>query len=161
LDFAVGRLPDGLQSEVLAFSPMETEPIALIARYGHPLLRKPDPLKPMQLLEFDWVMPGPDNLLTRTVLARLQLLGLPRPTQRVFTASFLLTLALLQQSDAIAAVSLASARQFASGAAAGFELLPIDLAIAVEPYGMITRARVSLPPTSQRLCDLIRQAVPG
>ncbi len=161
LDFAVGRLPDGLQSEVLAFAAMESEPVALIARHGHPLLRKPDPLHAAQLLAYDWVMPGPDNLLTRTVLARLQGLGLPRPTQRVLTASFLLTLALLQQSDAIAAVSLASAKQFTSGAEAGFDLLPIDLGVIVEPYGMITRARVSLPPTSQRLCDLIRQAMPG
>jgi DNA-binding transcriptional LysR family regulator len=161
LDFAVGRLPDGMASGVLHFAPMESEPLALIARHGHPLLGKAYPLDPLHLMQFDWVMPGPDNLLTRTVLARLQRLGLPRPTQRVFTASFLLTLALLQQSDAIAAVSLASARQFSSGAAAGFDLLPIDLAIAVEPYGMITRDRVALPPTSQRLCDLIRQAVPG
>ena len=155
LDFAVGRLPADMPPDVLAFAPMEAEPLALIARHGHPLLRKPAALSPAQLVEYDWVMPGPDSLLTRTVLARLQMLGLPRPAQRVFTASFLLTLALLQQSDAIAAVSLASARQFANGTAAGFDLLPIDLAMTVEPYGMITRDRVALPPSSQRLRDLI------
>ena len=156
LDFAVGRLPEGPPSDVLAFALMEEEPVGLIVRHGHPLLRKKR-LKPAELMAFDWVMPGPDSLLTRTVLARLQAMGLPRPAQRISTASFLLTLALMQKSDAIAAVSLASARQFASGAAVGFDLLPIDLGIMVEPYGMITRERVTLTPASQRLCDLVRQ----
>ena len=160
LDFAIGRLPEGPQSEgpqsePLTFLPMAGEPIALIARRGHPLLRHPQPLTSAQALVYDWVMPGADSLLTRSVTARLQALGLPRPTQRLLTASFLLTLAVLQQSDAIAAVSRATALQFASGDAAAFELLPLDLAIEVEPFGLITRERVSLTPASQRLADMI------
>ena len=155
LDFAVGRLPEGPQSEPLTFLPMEGEPVALIARRGHPLLRRPSPLMAEEALEYDWVMPSPDSLLTRSVVTRLTALGLPKPTQRLLTASFLLTLAVLQQSDAIAAVSHATAVQFASGDAAAFDLLPLDLGIEVEPFGLITRQRVSLTPASQRLADLI------
>jgi DNA-binding transcriptional LysR family regulator len=155
LDFAVARLPEGPRTEPLTFLPMEAEPIALIARRGHPLLRKPGPVSPEDTLAYDWVMPSPDSLLTRTVMARLHALGLPNPTQRLLTASFLLTLAVLQQSDAIAAVSLASATQFATGEAAAFDLLPVDLGVEVEPFGLITRERVSLTPASQRFADLI------
>lgn len=155
LDFAVARLPEGPRTEPLTFLPMEPEPIALIARRGHPLLRKPGPVSPEDTLAYDWVMPSPDSLLTRTVMARLHALGLPNPTQRLLTASFLLTLAVLQQSDAIAAVSLASATQFATGEAAAFDLLPVDLGVEVEPFGLITRERVSLTPASQRFADLI------
>lgn len=152
LDFAVGRLPEAPRSEVLEFALMDAEPIALIARKGHPLLTA-TPAAPA-LMEYDWVMPDPESLLTRTVIARLQLMGLPRPTHRIATASFLLTLAILQQSDAIAAISAAAARHI-TGLSDGFAVLPVDLGITVEPYGMITRQRVSLTPASQRLCDLI------
>lgn len=159
LDFSVGRLPEGPRLEPLTFRPMDTEPVALIARRGHPLLRRPRPLRAEDALAYDWVLPGPDSLLTRTVMTRLKSLGLPLPTQRLLTASFLLTVAVLQKSDAIAAVSRASAEQFASGEGAAFELLPLDLGIEVEVFGLITRERVSLTPASQRLVDLILQGV--
>ncbi len=158
LDFAVARLPEGPRAEPLIFLPMEGEPVALIARHGHPLLSKPD-LTAEDALSYDWVMPGPESLLTRTVTARLHALGLRAPTRRLLTASFLLTLAVLQQSDAVAAVSQATALQFAqggaTGAAAACDLLPLSLGIEVEPYGLITRERVSLTPASQRFADLI------
>ena len=154
LDFAVGRLPEGLSAEPLTFRPIEAEPIALIARRGHPLFSRQS-LRPIEALAHDWVMPGPDSLLTRTVLARLQALGLPRPMQRLYTSSFLLTLAMIQQSDAVAAIALASALQVSQGAGAVVAILPLDLGIEVEPFGLITRERVSLTPASQRLADMI------
>ena len=158
LDFAVGRLPEGPRAEPLAFQAMEGEPIALIARRGHPLLRRAVPLTPEQVLDCDWIMPGPDSILTRAVIARLQSLGLPKPRQRILTASFMLTLAILQHSDAVAAVSRSNAPQFATGDAAAFDLLPLDLQIEVEVFGLITRERVSLTPASQRLADAILHA---
>ena len=100
-------------------------------------------------------MPGPESLLTRAVISRLQALGLPRPMQRLHTASFLLTLAMIQQSDAIAAMAHASALQISNGDAAVVDILPLDLGIEVEPFGLITRERVSLTPASQRLADMI------
>ena len=154
LDFCVGRLPEGLRGEPLTFRPIAAEPIALIARRGHPLLSRPS-LRPVEALAYDWVMPGPESLLTRAVISRLQALGLPRPMQRLHTASFLLTLAMIQQSDAIAAMAQASALQISNGDAAVVDILPLDLGIEVEPFGLITRERVSLTPASQRLADMI------
>lgn len=157
LDFALGRMPGGALAADLAYASMESEPVALIARRGHPLVSgQPGPA---QVLACDWVMPGADSLFTRTVMARLQVLGLPRPSLRIATASFLLTLALLQQSDAIAAVARATALQFA-GEGAGFALVPLELGIEVEPYGMLSRERVSLTPAAQRLADVIWQSGP-
>jgi DNA-binding transcriptional LysR family regulator len=155
LDFAVGRLPEGPQTEALTFVPIEVEPVALMVRRGHPLLAQNAPLLASDTLDYDWVMPGPESLLTRSVHSRLHSLGLPKPTQRLWTASFLLTLAMLHKSDGIAALSRASATQFATGEGAAFALLSIDLGIEVEPFGLITRQKVSLTPASQRLADLI------
>ncbi len=156
LDFALGRLPEGGLASDLAFAAMDSEPVALIARHDHPLLSAQP--SAAQVLAHDWVMPGPESLLTRTVLARLQILGLPRPMQRIASASFMLTLALLQQSDALAALSRATALYFTNNT--GFGIIPIDLGIVVEPYGILSRAWVSLTPAAQRLADVIRHQRP-
>ena len=159
LDFALGRLPPGPQAQMLAYRPMEAEPLALIVRRDHPLLG--GGLTPEAVLACDWLMPGPDSLMTRTVMARLQALGLPVPRLRISTASFLMTLALLQQSDDVATVALATALQLASGPNASLAVLPLDLGITVEPYGMILRQGVSLTPAAQRLADRVMAARPA
>jgi len=93
--------------------------------------------------------------ITRTVLTRLLALGLPPPHQRLSTASFLLTLALLQQTNAIAPLALAVADVFASSPDAPYAQLPLDLGIEVEPFGLMTRAGMILPPAAQYLADTI------
>ena len=93
--------------------------------------------------------------MTRTVLASLQARGLPAPRRRVSTTSFLSTLALLQQTDAIAVMAQAIAQQFSTGPGAALATLPVPLGIEVEPYGMISRERVALTPAAQRLADQI------
>ena len=154
LDFALGRMPDGPQAGELAYAGLDREPVDLIVRQGHPLTRAASGLD--AVLHYDWVMPGAESLLTRTVLARLQALGLPRPTLRIATASFMLTMALLQRSDAVAAVSRSIARQLGGAPGMGLAILSFDLGIVVEPYGMISRQAVSLTPAAQRLADLVQ-----
>lgn len=149
LDFALGRMPADPAAQGLTYAALEAEPVDLITRPGHPALAG----DLAQVMALDWVMPEAGSLLTRTVLARLQVLGLPRPRLRVATSSFMLTLALLQRSDAVAAVSRSIARQFSG---MGLALLPHDLEIVVEPYGMISRRQVALTPAAQRLAELVQ-----
>ncbi|MBC7480097.1 MAG: LysR family transcriptional regulator [Pseudorhodobacter sp.] len=158
LDFALGRLPQE-QAQLLSYRVMEAEPLALIVRRGHPLLK--GGLTPEAVLACDWLMPGPDSLMTRTVLARLQALGLPTPRTRVSTTSFMLTLALLQNSDDVATVARATALQLASAPNAALAILPLDLGITVEPYGMILRQGVSLTTAAQRLADRVMATKPA
>lgn len=159
LDFALGRMPQDPQAQMLAYDPLEAEPLSLVVRRGHPLLTAG--LTAETALACDWLMPGPDNLMTRTVLARLQALGLPAPRQRVFTTSFMLTLALLQQTDDVATVARATALQLATGPESGLAILPLDLGITVEAYGMISRQGVSLTPAAQRLADRVMATRPA
>lgn len=160
LDFAIGRLPEGPERTLLREATLGTEPLALVARRNHPLLSRPG-FQARELLEYDWVMPGREALLTRAVLSRLAALALPEPRQQLSTASFLLTLALLQQSNAIAPVASAVADAFTRAPDAAFATLPLDLGLAVAPYGLITRANLRLPPVAQRLADLIVQVEPS
>ncbi|OYU18184.1 MAG: LysR family transcriptional regulator [Rhodobacteraceae bacterium PARR1] len=75
LDFAIGRMPAGMEEQLTLSAPIDSEPVRLMVRRGHRLARMAD-LTVQDLLDFDWVMPGPEAILTRSVLARLAALGL-------------------------------------------------------------------------------------
>jgi DNA-binding transcriptional LysR family regulator len=154
IDLALGRLPEGPQRALLAMVESALEPVALVVRRDHPLARHPAPTV-ADLLRFDWVMPPSESLLTRAVLQRLDLHGVKAPPRPVATASFLLTLALLQQSDAIAPMALAVANSFAQPPDSPYSRLAIDLGIAVQPFGLVTRAGALLPPAAARVARAI------
>jgi DNA-binding transcriptional LysR family regulator len=152
IDFAIARMPSGPDRALLDIRMIAVEPVSLVVRRGHPLHGRAG-LQARDLLAFDWVMPGPDSILARAVIARLSALGLPDPPQRLSTASFLLTLALLQQSNAIAPLASAVAASFARAPDVPNVELAIDLGIEVEAYGLMTRAGTTLTLVAQRLAD--------
>ncbi|MFT4150589.1 MAG: LysR substrate-binding domain-containing protein [Paracoccaceae bacterium] len=162
LDFAIGRLPSDETRHLLETRLIEAEPVELMVRRGHRLAEAP--VRAEDLMAYDWVMPGTDAILWRAVTARLHALGLPNPPQRLSTASFLLTLAMVQHSNAVAPLARAVADTFARGAGAPFAVVPIDLGIEVEPFGLVTRADTTLPPAARRLAEMIlanSAAAPG
>ena len=159
IDFALGRPPEGDDGSLVETRLMSPEVVSLVVRRDHPLHRRPG-LVAADLLGFDWVLPGPESLMTRAVLSRLQALGLPKPQQRLFTSSFLLTLALVQQSNAIAPLASAVADTFASGPDTPYFRLPLDLGMTVEPFGLMTRTGMKLPPAAQNLAERILAQIP-
>jgi DNA-binding transcriptional LysR family regulator len=158
LDFAIARIPvdqDPAQFEGRVIAP---EPVLLVVRRDHRLATATT-VSAAELLDYDWVMPGNSSPLGRAVLARLERLGLPMPSRRLSTASFLLTLALLKQSNSIAPLAEAVARPFAEGPDAPFAILNIDLGIEVAPYSLLMRAEATLTPAAATLVNLMMQAV--
>lgn len=160
IDFAVGRLPEGSARDLYHLTPIATEPVSLVVRRGHPLTRKAT-LTPRDLMAYDWVMPPTDSILSRAVLARLRLHDLPIPSQRLSTASFLLTFALLQQSNAVAPLARAVATSFSEYPDSPYVELPVDLGIEVEAFGLLTLADAILPPVAARLAEEIRLLTPA
>lgn len=155
LDFALARLSPGetqLQARMLA-----GEPLSLVVRRGHPLLVRPI-LSVDDLLAHDWVMGDDETLLTQTVISRLTELGLPQPVRRISTSSFLFTLALLNQTDAIAPLARPVVDSFAGNPSVPFVSLPIDLGLAVAPFSLVTRTGAQMTPSAQRLIDAILAA---
>jgi DNA-binding transcriptional LysR family regulator len=155
LDFALSRLPPGetqLDARLLA-----VEPLSLVVRRGHPLLSKARILV-ADLLAYDWVMGDDETLLTQTVVSRLADLGLPRPERRVSTSSFLFTLALLNQTDAIAPLATPVVDSFAGNPSVPFVSLPVDIGLSVAPFSLVTRAGAQMTPSAQRLIDAILAA---
>lgn len=157
LDFALARVPAGLDPARFDARVIATEPVQLVVRRDH-RLASVAPRSAAELLDHDWIMPADDSPLRLAVLARLQRLNLPPPRQRLSTASFLLTLAQLRQSDSIAPLAAAVARQFAEGADVPLAILAIDLGIEVAPYSLLTRAGSRLTPAAATLVELMLHA---
>lgn len=153
LDFALCRLPaaGAADFDLRLFGP---EPVSLVVRQGHALLAEPE-FPAERLLDFDWILPGPGAILRQTVLDRLAALGLPAPPGRLSTSSFLLTLAWLAQSNAVAPLARPVARQFARDGTAAFAELPDRLGLTVVPYGLLTRRDSPLTPAAARIVALL------
>jgi DNA-binding transcriptional LysR family regulator len=158
LDFAIARIPPDLDAAQFEGRVIAPEPVLLVVRRDHRLANAPT-VSAAELLEYDWVMPGSSSPIGLAILARLARLGLPMPSRRLSTASFLLTLALLKQSNSVAPLAEAVARQFAEGPDAPFAILNIDLGIEVAPYSLLMRAGATLTPAARTLVNLMMQAV--
>jgi DNA-binding transcriptional LysR family regulator len=154
LDFIIARIPQGADAAAVVAQPVATETVAFVARKSHPLAHKPQ-LELTELTAFDWVLPSRGNPMAEAVLARLAALGHPPPMQRMTTSSFLLTMALLQQTNAIAPLSLAVASQFTGDADKSLVQLKIDLNIAVSPYSILTRRDWSSPLAARHVLDIV------
>jgi DNA-binding transcriptional LysR family regulator len=158
IDFAIGRIPMGVDASQFEGRVIAPEPVALLVRKGHRFAGA-TPDSPADLMQYDWVMPDKDIPIGAAVLARLQELGLPAPQQRLSTASFLLTLALLQQSNSIAPLAQAVADQFARAPDAPFGCINIDLGIMVAPYSLLTRRDAELPPAARTILGMITRQI--
>jgi DNA-binding transcriptional LysR family regulator len=158
LDVVIGRVPAGVDAGQFDGEVVAAEPVALVVRKGHRLAEVP-PQRLAEVLEFDWVMPGEESPLARAVLARLAELGLPRPDQRLSTASFLLTLAMLRQSNVVAPLAQPVADQFAAGPGAPLVQVKADFGITVSPYSLLTRKGARLTAAAETVMGLIRLAV--
>lgn len=155
LDFAIARLSPGetqLETRVLAI-----EPLSLVVRRGHPLLVQ-SRIQVNDLLRYDWVMGDDETLLTQTVIGRLNELQLPLPQRRISTSSFLFTLALLNQTDAIAPLATPVVDSLSGNPSVPFVSLPVDLGLSVAAFSLVTRAGALMTPTAQRLVDGILAA---
>ncbi|NJS39842.1 MAG: hypothetical protein HC783_13440 [Rhodobacteraceae bacterium] len=152
LDFALARLGPG--ENQLEAQEIATEPLSLVVRRGHPLLLQPR-ITVDDLLRHDWVMGDDETLLTQTVLSRLAELRLPIPQRRISTSSFLFTLALLNQTDAIAPLATPVVDSLSGNPSVPFVSLPIDLGLTVASFSIVTRGGSHLTPAAQRLVDAI------
>lgn len=159
LDFVIGRVPAGVDAGLFDGIALAPEPIALVVRKGHRLAARP-PREAQELMAYDWVLPGEESPLTQAVLARLQELGLPRPEQRLSTASFLLTLALLRQSNVVAPLARAVADQFAQGPDAPLVQVRLDLGITVSPFSLLTRKGARLTAAAETVLGIVALGFP-
>lgn len=156
LDFYLGRLPDDRDRRRFSLRTIGPEPISLVVRSGHPLLRTPGRLAE-RLAEFDWVLPFEGTLLRATIEDALMRQGIPLPAKVVNTSSSMLTLVTVSRTNAIAPLSRSLARFFAAefGDARSVAELPVGFALEVEPYALVCSAGRELTPAAQAMYEVV------
>ncbi|SFP04115.1 LysR family transcriptional regulator [Tranquillimonas alkanivorans] len=156
LDFYIGRLLDTVDPRAVSLRTIGPEPVSLIVREDHPLLKRNVPTLE-ECLTYDWVMQPPGGLLRRTAELYLLERGHPLPARVVSTSSLLVTLAIIGGSNAVAPVARSVAGFYASdeGLAGRIRTLPLATDMTVVPYSIVTRKDEPLPQAAEVFLRMI------
>ncbi|MBL8582891.1 MAG: LysR family transcriptional regulator [Rhizobiaceae bacterium] len=157
-DLVIARIPEDLNPRLFEARVIGIERACLIVRRGHPLMDgAPVPIG--RLSGFDWVLQPGGSLLRRALEAQFLAHGAPLPHRVLNTASLLLTLVMVAQSDAIAAVSVEVARFIQGDIGGAIDVLHADFDITVRPYSLITVRNRTLSPAAELLRDFIMREI--
>ncbi len=154
LDMVIGRVLDGNSPDSLNFEPLTDEPHSLIARAGHPLAQH-EKLGLAELAEQAWIVPPAGSVLRDRLTALFLGQGLDLPSETVETMSLPVTTSLLIGSDMVAALPEEPVRTWLD--AGLLTVLPIDLGLRMDVYGIITRRQHQLSPGAQAMLNALHQ----
>ena len=152
LDFAVARIPPGIEAAGLAYRQLADEEISLFVREGHGLLRR-RPLTLASLAGLPWVLQPPGTLLRRRIDGLFRAAGLAPPVEVLNTDSVMLSLSIVARGAAVTALSRVVVETLAGprGLFRRLPELPETGRIAIEPYGLIRLSDRPLSPAAQAL----------
>lgn len=173
IDFSLARLPIGQDSSAFNMTVIGKEPISLVARHAHPIWQQakfdPNTVIPMMdLMAYDWVMPNTGAILRNTVTQALVRGGLRVPERVLGTSSFLLVLATISQTNAIAPIATSVAQTFTSnqgGDASApdtpglVRIIKTDIDLEVEDYGLMTLAGRVLTPAARSVLHVLSDII--
>lgn len=171
VDFSLARLPSSQDPSAFHMTVFGKEPLSLVARKNHPVFRHENSINntpvPMQdLLTYDWVMPNTGAILRNTVTQALARNGYAVPHRILNTSSFLLVLATISQTNAIAPIASSVAQTFTVPPDADAQdlgtlarIINTDVTFEIEDYGLMTRAGSTLTPAAQSVLQLLRNRI--
>lgn len=160
LDFYLGRLPEDMDAKSVTMRPVGVEPITMIARQGHVLGEKAS-ISIGECLDYDWILQPVGAPMRRSIEAHILANGYELPRHVFVTASSLLALAIVMESDAVTPVARPVADFLHHGGALGARIcqLPVRESIDVSPYSIIQRASSVQPPPVVRVLELIDEQI--
>ncbi len=160
LDFIIARIPDDLNPRLFNSRVIGIEKACLLVRKGHPLLNRKK-LTLIDTVDYDWVFQPEGSLLRRTIEAVFIARGTPLPDRIVNTSSTFLTMVMVAQTNAIAAMAtdVASFLVAKEGLAGALEILPTDFELNVQPYSLITARNRELSPAAQLIYMMVLEEV--
>src|SRR6202165_2364121 len=158
LDMVLGRLPEEGRSSALLYEEFYSEPICLVARPGHPLLRKRR-LGARDLVNEAWLLPLPETALRRQVERAFLEARAPLPRNVIESVSILTNRVLLRKSDCIGVMPYHVALDDVEHNL--LPPLPVKLKSMETPVGAILRAPGNLPPAAKALLECLRLAAQG
>jgi DNA-binding transcriptional LysR family regulator len=153
LDIVIGRIlgPEGAGD--LEFEPLADEPHSVIVRTGHPLTQRSG-LTHADLIEYGWIMPPAASVLRTRLDSMFLEHGLAPPQNIIETASLPVIIHLLRHSDLLTALPAESVAPYLQ--TAQMQVLPIELGVRMEFFGIIRRRDQQLSPGAERVLESLR-----
>jgi len=154
LDMVVGRILDTEAAGELHFEPITDEPHSLIVRAGHPLLER-EHLQLDELVRQGWILPPTGSILRDRLTAMFLSQGLEPPAETVETLALPVIANLLSGSDMVVALPVELVEPYLqSGLLA---ILPFELGLRMDLYGIITRRGHQLSPGADAMLATLRE----
>ncbi|WP_395643431.1 LysR substrate-binding domain-containing protein [Rudaea sp.] len=153
LDIVIGRIMDPELGADLEFEALADEPHAVIARAGHPLVGSR--IRYEDLAGFGWIMP-PDSSMLRARLGAVFLdHGMPWPQNVIETSALPVITALLGDADFLTTLPARSVAPYLTSGQ--LVVLPIDLGVRMDDFGIIRARHQRLSPAAERVLDALRK----
>ena len=154
LDLVAGRMSDPQLMAGLTFELLYTEPLALVARAGHPLAKRAPSVQ--EVLQHPLVIYGEGTIPRHHTESFLSGLGLRLPPHVTQTLDLSVARALLVRSDAVWFTPVGAARDDLSSGL--LVRLAVDTAGTEEPVGLLLRSDAEPSPARQALIGLLRES---
>lgn len=154
LDLVIGRILDTESAAELNFEPLTDEPHSLIARVAHPLAQRGD-LQLEDLVREGWILPPGGSILRDRLTALFLSHGLDQPSETVETLALPVITNLLLGSDMVVALPEELVRPYLD--AGLLTVLPYDLGLRMDWYGIVTRKNHKLSPGAESMLTMLRE----
>jgi DNA-binding transcriptional LysR family regulator len=155
LDVVIGRILDPQDADRLRFEALAHEPHSLIARAKHPLAKQRR-LGVEDLVEHTWILPPSPSVLRERLNAMFLQRGLSLPQKIVETSSLPMITNLLRRTDMLVALPQEVVRPYCD--AGMLAVLPIDLGVRMDSFGIITQRGHRLSRSAVETLAVLREA---
>ncbi|GGW42566.1 LysR substrate-binding domain-containing protein [Vreelandella hamiltonii] len=156
LDFAITRIPAGVDVERFVFEEIGEEELCFVCRKGHPLTNKA-PLSLASMAVYPWSLQPTGALMRQRVDSLFLHHQVTPPSQTVDTADLLVSLALVDKSDTITVTTREAADLLCNPQR--FHLLPFNETLSVQPYGLVSLRHQRLSPGAAALMSTLREII--
>ncbi|PCF95892.1 LysR substrate-binding domain-containing protein [Vreelandella nigrificans] len=156
LDFAITRIPAGIDIERFVFEEIGEEELCFVCRDGHPLMGK-TPLSLEKMAIYPWALQPAGTLMRQRVDSLFLHHQEEPPEQIVDTADLLLSLALVDKSDTITVTTRETADLLCTPQR--FHVLPFSETLSVQPYGLVSLRHQRLSPGAAALMSTLREII--
>lgn len=154
LDLVIGRLSAEHDKLHLRYEPLAEEQALAVARPGHPLLSEQS-LTLADVVDASWVVPPAQSVLRHRFELMFQRQSLAPPSNVVESAELLFVTSLLSQSDMLAVLAAEVAHYYAAHGL--LSILPLNMPLHMDDFGIITRTGQLLSPASTQVVRALKQ----
>lgn len=153
LDFAIARIPEGVDPTHFEYEEIGQEHVELLVRRGHPLAAF-EVVDPADLADREWVMPSRGSLVRQSVEMLLRRHELPPADCVLNSGSALMSLVMAGRTDVIAPLALPVAELFMRTG----DLVRLNLSekLVAGSYGLISVRGRAMSPAGRILYDTVR-----